>query len=243
VHLLHGAVRTYAWRSRTTLADFTGRPSPTAHPEAELWLRAHPGDPARLVTDEGEQSLQDTLRADPNGQPGVTARARFDDTLPFLMKVLVADEPLSLQAHPSAQQAVEGVAPRGAQRHPGRAPLRNYRNRSHKPELLVALGRFEALAGIPARRGQRRVDVCAGGFRPRPVREPAQQTVDADSLRALFTTSITAPQPTSSARARGPRRRDPIHPSGAQDVRHRSQDGARVGRALPRMPVCWQPCC
>ena len=60
MHLLRGAVRTYAWGSRTAIADFTGRPSPTAHPEAELWLGAHPGDPTRLVTDEGEQPLLDT---------------------------------------------------------------------------------------------------------------------------------------------------------------------------------------
>src|SRR3981081_303620 len=46
VHLLRGAVRTYAWGSRTAIADFTGRPSPTPHPEAELWFGAHPGDPA-----------------------------------------------------------------------------------------------------------------------------------------------------------------------------------------------------
>ena len=64
------------------------------------------------------------------------------------MKVLAADEPLSLQAHQSAQQAVEGVAREERSGIPVTAPLRNYRDRSHKPELLVALGRFEALAGF-----------------------------------------------------------------------------------------------
>ena len=53
VNLLRGALRTYAWGSRTAIAEFTGRPSPTAHPEAELWFGAHPGDPAWLETDDG----------------------------------------------------------------------------------------------------------------------------------------------------------------------------------------------
>ena len=108
MHLLCGAGRTYAWGSRTAIADFTGPPSPTAHPEAELWLGVHPGDPTRLVTDEGEQPLLDTLattRTDSRAPPP----GRFDDTLPFLMKVLAAEEPLPLQAHPSAAQAVGRV--------------------------------------------------------------------------------------------------------------------------------------
>ena len=46
MQLLRGAIRTYAWGSRTAIAEFTGRPAPTAHPEAELWLGAHPADPA-----------------------------------------------------------------------------------------------------------------------------------------------------------------------------------------------------
>ena len=62
------------------------------------------------MTGESEQPLLDTLLDDPDGRPGATARGRFDDTVPFLMMVLSADEPLSLQAHPSAAQAVGGFA-------------------------------------------------------------------------------------------------------------------------------------
>jgi mannose-6-phosphate isomerase len=194
VDLLHGAVRTYAWGSRTALAEFTGRPSPTAHPEAELWLGAHPGDPAQLETERGEQSLLEVIKADPEGQLGAATRARFGDALPFLAKVLAADEPLSLQAHPSAEQAVEGFAREDRLDIPLTAPTRNYRDRSHKPELIVALSQFEALAG----------------FRPvahsiELMRALAVSDLDpfiallsgseADGLRALFTTWITAPQP------------------------------------------------
>lgn len=131
-------MRTYAWGSRTAIADFTGRPSPTPHPEAELWFGAHPGDPAYLQDEDGEVSLLEALRADPAGQLGGTVVDRFGETLPFLVKVFAADEPLSLQAHPSAQQAAEGYDQEERLGIPASAPMRNYRDRSHKPELLVA---------------------------------------------------------------------------------------------------------
>ena len=195
MNLLRGALRTYAWGSRTAIADFTGRPSPTAHPEAELWFGAHPGDPAWLETDHGEESLLQAVREDPEGQLGVAVRDRFGDALPFLMKVLAADEPLSLQAHPSAEQAVEGFAREERAGIPVASPIRNYRDRSHKPELLVALDTFEALAGFrPAERSVELLKALAVSDLDPYVHLLAGQP-DADGLRALFTTWITAPQP------------------------------------------------
>jgi mannose-6-phosphate isomerase len=195
VNLLRGAVRTYAWGSRTAIADFTGRPSPTAHPEAELWFGAHPGDPAWLETEDGERSLLDTLREDPEGQLGAGVRGRFGDTLPFLVKVLAADEPLSLQAHPSARQAAEGFAREDRLGIPVNAPNRNYRDPSHKPEIVIALGEFDALAGFrPAERTVELMTALAVTDLDPFVSLLAGQP-DADGLRALFTTWITAPQP------------------------------------------------
>ena len=195
MQLLRGAIRTYAWGSRTAIAEFTGRPAPTAHPEAELWLGAHPGDPARLESADGAVSLLDVIGADPEAELGPAVRARFGDALPFLVKVLAADEPLSLQAHPSTEQAVEGYQREDRAGVPLNSPVRNYRDRSHKPELLVALSDFQALAGFrPAERS-------AALMRALGVRELEPYIAlltgqsDADSLRALFTTWITAPQP------------------------------------------------
>ncbi|MGV0791650.1 mannose-6-phosphate isomerase, class I [Mycolicibacterium sp. XJ1819] len=195
MHLLRGAVRTYAWGSRTAIAEFTGRSSPTPHPEAELWFGAHPGDPAWLQTDDGELSLLDSLSQDPEGQLGAAVCARFGDTLPFLVKVLAAGEPLSLQAHPSAEQAREGFAREERLGIGINAPTRNYRDSSHKPELLVALGDFEALAGFqPAARSVELMRALAVSDLDPFVNLLAGQS-DADGLRALFTTWITAPQP------------------------------------------------
>lgn len=192
---MRGAIRTYAWGSRTAIAEFTGRDVPTNHPEAELWLGAHPGDPAFLQTDSGEVSLLEAVRGDPDGQLGPAVRARFGDALPFLMKVLAADEPLSLQAHPSSVQAVEGYEREERMGVPLNSPVRNYRDRSHKPELLVALEPFDALAGFrPVARTVEFLNALAVSDLDPFVHLLAGQP-DANGLRALFTTWITAPQP------------------------------------------------
>ena len=195
MELLRGATRTYAWGSRTAIAEFTGRPSPTAHPEAELWFGAHPGDPAWLETPDGEKSLLDAVQSDPDGQLGPAVRGRFGDVLPFLVKVLAAEEPLSLQAHPSAEQAVEGYVREDRVGVPLNSPIRNYRDRSHKPELLVALSEFDALGGFrpPARSVALMRALAVSDLDPFIALLGGQP--DADGLRALFTTWITAPQP------------------------------------------------
>ena len=195
MQLLRGAIRTYAWGSRTAIAEFTGRPVPAAHPEAELWLGANPGDPAWLENPDGEVSLLQALAADPEGQLGSVTRARFGDVLPFLVKVLAADEPLSLQAHPSAEQAAEGYLREERLGIPVTSPVRNYRDGSHKPELLVALQQFEALAGFrPAARTIELLRALAVSDLD-PYIDLLNDQSDADGLRALFTTWITAPQP------------------------------------------------
>jgi mannose-6-phosphate isomerase len=195
VQLLRGAIRTYAWGSRTAIAEFTGRPVPAAHPEAELWLGANPGDPSWLEEADGEVSLLQAVGDDPEGQLGAAARARFGDALPFLVKVLAAEEPLSLQAHPSAVQAAEGYRREQRLGIPINSPVRNYRDASHKPELLVALQQFEALAGFrPAAQTIELLQALAVSDLDPSIDLLTDQS-DADGLRALFTTWITAPQP------------------------------------------------
>ena len=196
MELLRGALRTYAWGSRTALAEFTGRPVPAAHPEAELWFGAHPGDPAWLETEQEAKSRcwrrWSPIRTDSSAR---RSRARFGDVLPFLVKVLAADEPLSLQAHPSAEQAVEGYLREERLGIPVSSPVRNYRDTSHKPELLVALQSFEALAGF--RQASRTIELlrALAVSDLDPYIDLLNDQSDADGLRALFTTWITAPQP------------------------------------------------
>ncbi|NLE81166.1 MAG: mannose-6-phosphate isomerase, class I [Rhodococcus sp.] len=195
MHLLEGALRSYAWGSRTAIAELRGLPVPAPHPEAELWLGAHPGDPARVVTGGGEQSLLDMVDADPLGQLGPDSVASFGERLPFLLKLLAAEEPLSLQAHPSAEQARDGFEKENAAEIPLDSSVRNYRDSSHKPELVVALSTFDALAGF---RDPRRTVKLLSAIDVPELESYAGLLAgqpDSDGLRALFTTWITLPPP------------------------------------------------
>ena len=195
MELLHNAIRPYAWGSRTAIAGLLGRDVPTPHPEAELWMGAHPGDPSKIVGADGvERSLLDLIAEDPQGQLGSGCADRWGTRLPFLMKVLAAEEPLSLQAHPSAAQAAEGFAAEEAAGVPLDSPVRNYKDPSAKPELICALTEFHALAGF--RDPHRTVALLRSLDAPdfAPYTELLGGQPDEQGVRALFTTLITLPQ-------------------------------------------------
>lgn len=119
--------RDYAWGSPSLLAELEGR-VPSGAPEAEAWFGDHPGDPADL---DGGGTLDEVTGG----------------TLPYLLKLLAAARPLSIQVHPTKEQARAGWARESAL--PLDDPRRNYRDDNHKPELLVALSeRFESLSGL-----------------------------------------------------------------------------------------------
>lgn len=144
MHRLDGAVRRFAWGSRTLLPRFLGK-EPDGEPHAELWLGAHPCGPAALPDG---TTLADLIALRPDDVLGPEVSRRFDGRLPFLLKALAAAEPLSLQVHPTAARAREGFARENAAGVPVGAPDRSYQDESHKPELVVALTRFEGMAGF-----------------------------------------------------------------------------------------------
>lgn len=189
---ISGVIRPYAWGSRTSIAALQGRPTPSPHPEAELWFGAHPGAPALLV---GETSdLLTVIEADPAAALGETVAGEFEKRLPFLVKVLAAVEPLSLQAHPSSEQARAGFA---AENRAGLAiddPHRNYKDSWHKPEVVVALTEFDALAGF--REPRQSVELL------RSLQVPGLDSAlgmlagdpGPDALRGVFTTWLSLPE-------------------------------------------------
>ncbi len=140
---LTGSVQHYAWGSTTALPAFLGV-EPDGRPQAELWLGAHHSAPSRA----GDQSLADVIAADSDGVVGEAAVAEFGPQLPYLLKVLAAAQPLSLQAHPSRAGAEAGFAREEAAGLDRSAPTRLYRDDWPKPEMLVALGDVEALCGF-----------------------------------------------------------------------------------------------
>jgi mannose-6-phosphate isomerase len=138
--------RDYAWGSTTAMAELLGT-EPSGRPEAELWFGAHVGSPSRIVAPAqtgGARDLSEWIAQDPAAALGNLPR------LPFLLKVL-AGGPLSMQAHPTEAQAVEGFARENALGIPVDAPHRNYRDAHPKPEVIFALSeRFDALCGFRA---------------------------------------------------------------------------------------------
>ena len=147
--------RDYSWGSRTAIAELFGY-EPTGIPEAELWLGAHPGSPSVILQPNlagGAQNLAEWIARDPavalTGVAGAALPADPEPRLSFLMKVLAAGAPLSLQAHPTPEQAREGFARENAAGIPLDAPFRNYKDAYPKPELMLALSdTFEALCGF-----------------------------------------------------------------------------------------------
>ncbi|GAC1489719.1 MAG: mannose-6-phosphate isomerase, class I [Pseudarthrobacter sp.] len=145
---LENALRDYAWGSRTAIADLLGRPA-SGGPEAELWIGAHPGAPSTARwTDGSETPLDALIASDPEHFLGSESVAEFGPRLPFLAKILAAAQPLSLQVHPSIEQAREGFARENAAGITLDAANRNYRDDNHKPEMIFALTPFESLCGF-----------------------------------------------------------------------------------------------
>jgi mannose-6-phosphate isomerase len=146
MHRLHGSVRPYAWGSTTAIPELLGVPA-DGTPQAELWLGAHPSCPARLDGPDGS-ALSDAIEADARHWLGTGVHARFGPRLPFLLKVLAAAAPLSLQVHPDPAQARSGFAAEERAGVPADAPTRNYKDPHHKPEMILALTPFEALCAF-----------------------------------------------------------------------------------------------
>lgn len=206
----------YAWGSRTAIAALQGRPTPSDGPEAELWMGAHPVAPSRIAlrgplapgrdrddedreVEDAERSLADVVAADPEGELGAITVRELGPRLPFLLKVLAAAEPLSLQAHPTAERARAGFDEEERRGVPRGAPDRNYKDRSHKPELLCALTPFDALSGF------RPVDELLRLFDALDVTElapalaPLRASPDARGLAETFRALMTRPPGASAA--------------------------------------------
>ncbi|MFJ4472617.1 mannose-6-phosphate isomerase, class I [Streptomyces sp. NPDC089424] len=152
---LDNTVRPYAWGSTTAIPQLLGV-EPTGEPQAEMWMGAHPGAPSR--TDRG--TLVDLIAAGPEKELGAATVAKFGPGLPFLLKLLAAGAPLSLQVHPDLAQAKEGYEEEERRGVPVDAPHRNYKDANHKPELICALTEFDGLCGF--RDPNRTADLLAG---------------------------------------------------------------------------------
>ena len=148
---LENTVRDYAWGSATDIPDFLGVQA-EGGPVAELWLGAHPDSPSRVHRGGDLRSLAEVIAAQPEAELGPELTERFGPRLPFLLKVISAARPLSLQVHPAKEHAARAYA--AQQQGPG-GP-RDYTDDNHKPEVVCALrDGFAALCGFRPLAGSR----------------------------------------------------------------------------------------
>lgn len=142
---LDNPIQNYAWGSYETLALMRGVPAPTDQPEAELWVGAHSSAPSVARVDGGAYPLDALVAA----QPGRFLNAdRANDFFPFLFKILAIESPLSIQVHPTDEQALAGFADENARGVALDDPARNYKDQFSKPETVIALSNMRILTGV-----------------------------------------------------------------------------------------------
>ena len=180
---IQGRLQHYEWGSHTAIPEFLGRDSDD-RPWAELWFGAHPVAPA-LHAHSGEP-LDRLIAGEPRRLLGNEVLRGFGPTLPYLLKIIAPQKPLSLQVHPSRAHAQESFAAENAAGLALDADERNYRDDNHKPELVLALTQFEALCGF---RTPRRAAAILEGLDTELTRRLHQLLIDqphAQGMRAAF---------------------------------------------------------
>lgn len=195
MYRIEGIERHYSWGSDEAIPGLMGRP-PSGEPVAELWFGAHPTGPARLLGRNGTTPLAPDLlqavAADPRGMLGEDVVRRFGGELPFMLKLIAPARPLSLQVHPTLERARRQFAVEQAGGTPIDSPVRNYRDPNHKPEMVYALTRFEAVCGF--RSPRRAAEMFDGLDTPLTDRIHAHLCAHPDvaGVRTVFSSLLTA---------------------------------------------------
>ena len=140
IYQLKGCIQPYVWGGKHYIANLLNVTN-AQEPYAEYWLGAHTSAPSQLLITNGEISLLDFLHKNPTAL-GTQSRQLFGDNLPYLLKILDVANPLSIQLHPTKEQAEIGFAQENAAGIPLNDPKRTYKDDNHKPEMMIALSDF-----------------------------------------------------------------------------------------------------
>lgn len=144
IYKLDNPVMEYQWGSKESFSELFGYPNPNGVHQAELWMGAHPKAPSKI----DGVPLGEFIGQDPEGVLGHKVVKRFGKRLPFLFKVIAAGSPLSIQAHPTLEDAIDRFKSENESGIPIDSPNRNYLDPNHKPEILMALTPFSVLWGF-----------------------------------------------------------------------------------------------
>ncbi|MDO9565634.1 MAG: mannose-6-phosphate isomerase, class I [Candidatus Desulfaltia sp.] len=214
ISILKNTVQEYAWGSYTAIAELLGEKSPSAGPQAEFWMGAHPKAPSMVKHDGKWVSLLELIKNNPEDILGMEAAQKFNNTLPYLFKVLAAAKPLSIQAHPDKTQAIKGFEKENRLGIPIDAYNRNYKDDNHKPECICALTHFWALNGF---RGVSEILLLMEKICPRYLAEELddlRNQPDRQGLKNFFTALLTM----------GPERKKQVIDDALKNARRFSED-------------------
>ncbi|HFQ5006467.1 TPA: mannose-6-phosphate isomerase, class I [Vibrio vulnificus] len=146
---LDNPVKNYEWGSKTAIQSLFGIDNPNGEPQAEIWMGAHPNGCSTVSIDGESVLLSKLIQSNHEGILSKATAEQFGE-LPYLFKVLAAGQALSIQVHPSKEEAEVGFAREEAQGIDRSAAQRNYRDPNHKPELVYALTPYQAMNGFRA---------------------------------------------------------------------------------------------
>lgn len=147
---IKGKVQHYAWGGHEFIPALLDISSNDNRPFAEYWMGIHHQAVATVQLSENAYTgLENLIRSEPRRWLGQRLLSQFQD-LPYLLKVLDVKDMLSIQVHPAKAEAEKGFELENAAGIPHDAPNRNYKDKNHKPEVMLALGEFWLLHGFRA---------------------------------------------------------------------------------------------
>ena len=149
IYYLKNPIKNFSWGSKVAIRDYFGFDNPFSEPQAEVWMGAHASTSSSINIEGVDVTLSDAINNNPQYWLG-DATTQLDSSLPFLMKILAAAEPLSIQVHPSKRAAERGYIKENTEGIPLNAKNRNYKDVNHKPELVYALTPYLAMNGFKA---------------------------------------------------------------------------------------------
>jgi len=144
---LKGKVQHYAWGGFEFIPALLGFENKDHKPYAEYWMGAHPSASSELLTEQGNFSLNELIHQDHSAFITEKVFEQFGE-LPYLLKILDVKDMLSIQVHPTKAEAVKGFEAEEAAGISINAANRNYKDKNHKPEVMVALSEFWLLHGF-----------------------------------------------------------------------------------------------
>jgi len=187
IFLLKGVVRNYSWGGDSFIPRLLHVENKQHEPFAEYWMGAHPSAPSSLNVNGQQQSLDQLIAADADKYIGNDVLRKFGG-LPYLFKVLDVKEMLSIQVHPTKAEAEKGYDKEEALGKALSDPTRNYKDRNHKPEVMVALSDFYLLHGF------KKEDILRQTLLDTPALTPLLAEFDRNGYKGLYQYVMELPQ-------------------------------------------------